>query len=372
MQTRTRFINRYSCHESFVKSVKNETTRKKYVDALALFIQFCNFKKYEQLLQISDKEKFEAIREYLLYLDTEKKYSPSTINNHYYPIKLFYECNNVLLNWKQLSRSKPKLRRIVDDRLYTDAEIRKYIDHANVREKAVILTLLSTGVRIGGLASIRLKDMKYLDDYHLYKFLVYSEDITERYVTFCTPEAAAAINLYLDFRRNYEELGPDSPLIAESVNPQHIFTPGKDNSLTADSIAHIVRRLQWRANIFKKVKLDKDRSNKGRIHKPAMTCHSFRKVFNTRCIEYNVNGTVKETLLGHKTGMGLDVHYFRPTEKQLLTEYIKVIDALTVNEENRLRQKVKDYEIQVSETTFLLSEFSKRLARIEKEIKEAS
>lgn len=336
---KSRFINRYSCHEAFIRSIKNEVTRYKYVSALATFLEFTGFKKYEQLLKISDKEKFEAIKEFLLYLDTEKKLSPSTINNHYYPIKLFYETNNVLLNWKQLSRNKPKLRHTTDDRLYTDEEIHKYIDHANIREKAVILILLSTGMRIGGLASIRLKDISYLEDYHLYKFRVYSDDITDRYITFCTPEAASAIHLYLDYRKNYgEKLTQDSPLIAKAVDPD-AYIPREDNSLNADSIAHIVSRLQKKANIFKRQRLKPDHSNKGRIHKPAMTCHSFRKIFNTRCIEQNVNLVVKETLLGHKAKLGLDIHYFRPTEQQLLNEYLKVIDALTVNEENRLKRE---------------------------------
>jgi integrase len=369
MQSKSRFVNRYSCYETFCKSVRNDVTRKKYIEGLNTFLAFCDFTRYEQLLEISDTEKFEAIREFLLYLDTERRLASSTINNHYYPIKLFYEINNVLLNWKQLSRSKPRLRHRADDRLYTDEEIKKYIDHASVREKAVILTLLSTGMRIGGLASIRLKDITYLEDYHLYKFRVYSDDLTDRYTTFCTPEAANAINLYLDYRRTYEAVIPESPLIAESVNPQHLFSPGKDNSLTSDAIAHMVRRLQWKANIFKRQRLLPDHSNKGRIHKPAMTCHSFRKIFNTRCIEQNVNLVVKETLLGHKAKLGLDIHYFRPTEQQLLNEYLKVIDALTVNEENRLKLENRHLKQEKDRHQKIMLDILDKFERWEKTVK---
>ena len=44
-------------------------------------------------------------------------------------------------------------------------------------------------------------------------------------------------------------------------------------------------------------------------------------------------------LLGHSTG--LDDKYYRPTSGELLQEYSKAIDALTINEENRLRKKVE-------------------------------
>ena len=349
---RTRFVKRYSAYDTFLKSVRNEKTRRRYVDSLSTFLKFCDFDKYDQLLEIPDSEKAEAIKEFVIYLDTERHLSSSTINNYFFPIKLFYEVNNVLLNWKQLARNKPGRRRVVDDRLYTDMEIKKFLDFANPRERVVILTLLSTGMRIGGLASITLKDMTLIEDYHLYKFSVYSEDITDRYTTFCTPECREAIDVYLDYRRNYgEQLTPDSFLIVQAIDPEtYIPSIQQEKGLNADSIAHIVARLQHKANIFKKTKLT-EANTKGRIHKPAMQCHAFRKIFNTRCIEHNINHSVKETLMGHKSKLGLDVHYFRPTDKQLLDEYLKVLDALTVNEENRLKKenKILKTELQITD-----------------------
>ena len=42
--------------------------------------------------------------------------------------------------------------------------------------------------------------------------------------------------------------------------------------------------------------------------------------------------------------VALDDSYFRPTEKQLLTEYLKAVNELTINEENRLKKKVTELE----------------------------
>ena len=44
-------------------------------------------------------------------------------------------------------------------------------------------------------------------------------------------------------------------------------------------------------------------------------------------------------LLGHK--IGLASAYYRPSEDEMLNEYLKAVDNLTINEENRLKRKVE-------------------------------
>jgi hypothetical protein len=51
-------------------------------------------------------------------------------------------------------------------------------------------------------------------------------------------------------------------------------------------------------------------------------------------------------LLGHK--IGLASCYYRPTEEEMLEEYQKAVDSLTINEEFRLRKKVKILEVEKS------------------------
>ena len=74
--------------------------------------------------------------------------------------------------------------------------------------------MLSSGIRVGGLASLRLRDLTYLEQYKLYSIVVYSDSPNDTYYTFCTPEAATIIRMYLDSRQNQygETLTPDSSL----------------------------------------------------------------------------------------------------------------------------------------------------------------
>jgi DNA-binding protein H-NS len=42
--------------------------------------------------------------------------------------------------------------------------------------------------------------------------------------------------------------------------------------------------------------------------------------------------------MGHS--IGLEDHYFKPSDHDVLQEYISAVDFLTINEENRLKRKV--------------------------------
>ena len=48
--------------------------------------------------------------------------------------------------------------------------------------------------------------------------------------------------------------------------------------------------------------------------------------------------------MGHH--VGLEDNYYRPTEQKLESEYRKAINALTINEENRLLRRVERLEVE--------------------------
>jgi integrase len=127
-------------------------------------LDFCQFKNYEQLLELEDNEKFEAIRDFLISLTSDKtrNLSYASVSISYFAIKLFYDVNKVVgLNWKSLSRYKGKSSRKVEDRLYTKEELKTLLEHADLRERVIVMTLLSTGMRVGGLAGITSGNMQY-------------------------------------------------------------------------------------------------------------------------------------------------------------------------------------------------------------------
>ena len=77
-----------------------------------------------------------------------------------------------------------------------------------------------------------------------------------------------------------------------------------------------------------------------------------------------MKGGAKEMLLGHSTG--LDYKYYRPTSGELLQEDRKAIDALTINEENRLRKKVEELTPKSDEIQAMKAELKVRREQSEK------
>jgi hypothetical protein len=61
--------------------------------------------------------------------------------------------------------------------------------------------------------------------------------------------------------------------------------------------------------------------------------HAFRIFFNTTMIKANVNAEVREMLMGHT--IGLNDAYYKPSSSDILTEYLKAVDYLTINDEKR-------------------------------------
>jgi integrase len=200
----------------------------------------------------------------------------------------------------------------------------------------VVLILASTGIRIGALHSIRIHDLERFGD--LYKITIYAGEDNDEYYTFCTPEATKEIDRYLDFRKRHgEKITGDSFLLVKqfNVNSKH-FTGeqyGKQ-SLRIISEDHI-RNSGLR-------EIDHDNPHK---RKEVPIFHGFRKFFSSQLVKADVKTEYKWLLEGHSLKAN-DKSYVKISEnpKDLLKEYLKAVDNLTINEENRLRKKVEKLE----------------------------
>lgn len=97
--------------------------------------------------------------------------------------------------------------------------------------------------------------------------------------------------------------------------------------------------------------------------KPVQRLHGFRKFFTNQLINSKISPEIREMLLGHK--IGITSAYYRPTEDEMLSEYSKAIDLLTIDPANRLRKKVEKLEIEKKSYDDLAAE----IAEIRKAIK---
>ena len=97
-----------------------------------------------------------------------------------------------------------------------------------------------------------------------------------------------------------------------------------------------------------------------------MMTHGFRKFYETMLVNSNIHETIIRKLTGHSENGNLTQRYARPTEEKMLEEYMKAIDLLTINEENRLRKKVEKLEVEKNSFEALAKEIEALKRKINK------
>jgi hypothetical protein len=98
--------------------------------------------------------------------------------------------------------------------------------------------------------------------------------------------------------------------------------------MTAPSVRQYYNRLLFSIGI---------RNEKKRRHD--FSVHGFRKYFKTRAEQSGMKPINVEILMGHS--VGISDSYYRPTENELLQDYLRATDALTISEEKHLRHAVE-------------------------------
>ncbi len=156
-----------------------------------------------------------ARKNYRLHSRHERQQKfPNSIRSRSSALQTFLDINDYTgINWIKIRRFKGEFYTVVEDRPYTREEVRTLVDNArSLRDRAIILLLSSSGLRIGGLIRLQLKNIKKIEKYSIYQIEVYKKS-REQYITFCTPETRAAIEEYLEWRKRLgEKLTPESPL----------------------------------------------------------------------------------------------------------------------------------------------------------------
>ena len=91
------------------------------------------------------------LRDYLIsYLTNyktrlfNKEIASYTLRNVCKPIKLFCDMNDILINWRPITRGMPPARKASTDRAPNVHEILRHLKHTHVRIKSIILTILTS------------------------------------------------------------------------------------------------------------------------------------------------------------------------------------------------------------------------------------
>jgi integrase len=131
----------------------------------------------------------------------EKGLGRGSIYTYCFAIFHFFEMNDISLNKRKIMRFLPPNEGTREDEAYTHEQIQHILNTCggDARLQVIILLMASTGMRIGALQYLQLRDLTKINEYNLYRITVYANSPDDRYCTFCSPECAKAIDSYLNY-----------------------------------------------------------------------------------------------------------------------------------------------------------------------------
>lgn len=376
--------------------INSPDTKRQYPKRLKLFFDFIALQGKEieeQGLAFLDQVKREGsswvAQNVMEYLNHHKErvlrneIAPGTLKNMYRPIKTFcdtYPEVSDSIPWKRILKAMPKVKLYSNDRAPTIEEIRKLVEFPDRRIKPIVYVMCSSGIRVGAWDYLKWRHVtpqynRKTGELIAAKLLVYA-GTGDEYQTFMTPEAYFALKEWMDFRASYgEQITGDSWLmrniwktvgVKRSNNKLHNpDNNSKDsrkrkNSCTGDNeyfgyrcdgdatnpeklpseaIKHILLRALYVQGIRSELKDGENRHDfKG--------AHGMRKFYKTRAEQVMLRTNV-EYLIGHS--LGVSSSYYKPSEFELLTDYLKAIPSLTINGNNETLEKSLEQQEQESE-----------------------
>jgi integrase len=323
----------------FIGSIGSPETKKKYLQRMGYFLDYLNIRQnneeesFEVLTQkanVNTKWLVNAIFKYLQgHKDRveRKEISSATLRNYVKPIRLYCEQMDFQVPWKKIMRGMPKGRRYANDRAPTLEEIKKVLAYPDRRMKPIICTMTSSGIRLSAWDYLKRKHIvPVIRDGQVVagRILVYADDDDE-YFSFISREAFDALQEWMTYRKGCGEKVTDESWLMRNL--WDVTTPkGKGvitipKRLKSTGIKRLIERALWAQGI--RLKLEE-----GKRRHEFQADHGFRKWFKTRCESAGMRSINIETLMSHS--IGLSDSYYRPTEDEILDDYLKATLQLTI------------------------------------------
>ncbi len=266
----------------------------------------------------------------------------TTIRNYIKAAKLFLEMNFdvPLVNWKRITKSLPAPKNASNDRAPSLAELKILMAYPDRRIKPIILCMISGAFRIGAWNYLKWKHVTPIKSEKTGKIISAKMNIyfgePEEYYSFITPEAYDALEEYIMFRKNSGENITGESWLIRDVWATTDFDTFKNSTLglvkypkklKSSGIKSLIERAMRAQGLAKPLP-------NGVKRREWKSGHGYRKFFKTRAEQVMKPANV-ELLSGRD--IGVSQSYYKPTNHELMEDYIKAIPILTISDEYRLQ-----------------------------------
>jgi hypothetical protein len=209
-------------------------------------------------------------------------------------IETWLKCNEIYV----VKATRPRFYSVSPDRAPTPEELEKMIELADLKTKALIAFLATSGVRIGTLAKLKYKHIKHDFEKGVVPCAVYvpaeiAKGKYADYYTFINEETVNYLKAYFEQRKKGTRWVPPETFTDETP----IFRNSRRRKVCEETRAG----LEYAVNTIIKKAGIKDSGGY------TLKVHSLRKYFKTQLTSAGIPFEYVEFMMGHKTSTYLDV-----------------------------------------------------------------
>jgi integrase len=361
----------------YQKNYTNEDTAQGYAAAVYTFMDFIYGKQREKRCA-TDEEKTtyeKLVDKYLKekrdYPDDLTKFAVSLHARSPLSARQTFNCVNGFFNYydRELSTKDEKFirRRLPKGHVQSiekdmDTEtIRTILQHVDVKGKALILVLASSGMRINEALSLPLDDIDFKAKPAVITIRGENSKNGDNRITFMSEEAKQAVNEWLKVRADY---------IRGAANKNNgLVKSGRGNLKSGEDDGRLFpfsdqnASMLWNNALVKAGLLTHDKTtNRIQLH-----YHQLRKFFISQ-LALIVSKEIPETLAGH-SGYLTDA-YRRYTKKQLAEEYLKGQHLLTIQAPKELQEIETEFKAKMQNHSEIIEDLIKEKIQMKQQIQE--
>lgn len=359
----------------YLKHYPNPSTAGGYTSAVYSYLDFIygNQRKGKKVTP-EEKEIYENLVDQ--YIEEKRNYSkdmadfvvslqsrpPLSAKQTFNSVKEFFNYYNLQLSAKDLKFIRFKLPkgkvRTIERDLDIDT-IRTIIQHLDVKGRALVLVLASSGMRINEALSLNLDDIDLKSKPAVITVRGETSKTGDNRITFISSEAVQAVNEWMKVRSDY---------IQSSANRnQGLVENGRAKPKSSDDDGRLFpfsdqnANTMWDNAVVKAGLFTRDKNtNRKQLH-----YHQFRKFFISQ-LSLIVSKEIAETLAGHN-GYLTD-SYRRYTKKQLAEEFKKGEHLLTIQAPKELQEIESEFKAKMQTHSEIIENIVKENIQLKQEI----
>ncbi len=366
--------------EWFANIEPSENTRRGYLQGLSAYTEYVKKTPLELIEEAEEEIKSgclmrkRKIRGFLLGFREwlkEQGVAPKTVSIRIVAVKSFYSSFDIDL--PQLNHKKQfKAMATEGNGVRLEKEnIQKILKYANLRNRAIILVMASSGLSQSDVLDLRIEDLKKGNDEKTSITTLQLRRIKTKYdfVTFLSPEATKAVADYIEYRNrkprgDYKDKETDYEKRRIRSDKDYLFIKSDVPNKYLEKLDENIRRLESPGlimmfqNLAKLTGIDNEIGSWGIVR-----AHNLRKFFNSQLLNNGADIFFTDYLMGHKIDQ---VHeaYFKADPKKLKERYMRYLPFLALTDTETYVIETEEYGKLKAKNT----ELEKQIKDIQKEL----